>query len=49
VCGGTLVIADKRSAQCLNCEERFPLEEVTVEEGAELRPAESEPASAKAA
>ena len=31
-CGGMLVIADKRNAQCLNCEERFPLEKVTAEE-----------------
>ena len=31
-CGGMLVIADKRNAQCLNCEERFPLDKVTAEE-----------------
>lgn len=31
-CGGLLVIADKNSAQCLNCEERFPLEEVVQDE-----------------
>jgi DNA topoisomerase-1 len=34
-CGGMLVVSDKRNAQCLSCEERFPLEEVTVEEMAE--------------
>jgi DNA topoisomerase I len=31
-CGGLLVVADKRSAQCLECEERFPLDEVGSEE-----------------
>jgi DNA topoisomerase-1 len=31
-CGGLLVVADKKTAQCLNCEERFPLDEVTPEE-----------------
>jgi DNA topoisomerase-1 len=31
-CGGLLVMADKRNAQCLNCEERFPLDQVTPEE-----------------
>jgi DNA topoisomerase-1 len=31
-CGGMLVIADKRNARCLNCEERFPLDKVTAEE-----------------
>lgn len=31
-CNGMLVVADKRNAQCLNCEERFPLDEVTPEE-----------------
>ncbi len=31
-CGGLLVIADKNYAQCLNCEERFPLEEVVQDE-----------------
>ena len=35
-CGGMLVVADKQNAQCLNCEERFPLDEVIVEEVAEL-------------
>lgn len=32
-CGGLLVIADKRNAQCLQCETRFPLDEVMPEEG----------------
>lgn len=31
-CGGMLVMADKRNAQCLNCQERFDLEQVTPEE-----------------
>jgi DNA topoisomerase-1 len=31
-CGGLLVMADKRNAQCLNCEERFPLDQVTPDE-----------------
>jgi DNA topoisomerase I len=30
-CGGLLLVADKQNAQCLNCEERFPLDEVTAE------------------
>lgn len=34
-CGGMLVIADKRNAQCLNCEERFPLDEVMSDEAGE--------------
>jgi DNA topoisomerase I len=34
-CKGLLVIADKNNAQCLNCEERFSLDEVTVDEMAE--------------
>jgi len=34
-CGGMLVIADKNNAQCLNCEERFPLDQVSVDEVAE--------------
>jgi DNA topoisomerase I len=34
-CGGMLVVADKRNAQCLNCEERFDLEQVTPDETAE--------------
>jgi DNA topoisomerase-1 len=32
-CGGLLVIADKRNAQCLQCETRFPLDKVMPEEG----------------
>jgi DNA topoisomerase I len=31
-CGGLLVVADKQNAQCLNCEERFSLDEVALEE-----------------
>jgi DNA topoisomerase I len=31
-CGGLLVIADKQNAQCIACEERFPLDQVTVDE-----------------
>ncbi len=31
-CGGLLVIADKQNAQCLNCEERFPLDQVVMDE-----------------
>ena len=31
-CGGTLVIANKQSAQCLKCETMFPLHEVMKEE-----------------
>ncbi len=34
-CGGLLVVADKQNAQCLSCEERFPLEEATIEETAQ--------------
>jgi DNA topoisomerase I len=30
-CGGMLVIANKREAQCLNCEETFLLEEIVTE------------------
>lgn len=30
-CGGLLVIANKNFAQCLSCEEQFPLDEVMVE------------------
>jgi hypothetical protein len=29
------VIADKRNAQCLSCEERYPLDEITVDEMSE--------------
>ena len=32
-CGGLLVVADKRNAQCLQCEERFSLDEVSDEGG----------------
>ncbi len=35
VCGGLLVVADKRFAQCTQCEERFPLEQVSEDELAE--------------
>ncbi|MCX8062571.1 MAG: type I DNA topoisomerase [Anaerolineales bacterium] len=31
-CGGLLVIADKNNAQCLSCEERYPLDEVVQDE-----------------
>jgi DNA topoisomerase-1 len=31
-CGGLLVIADKHNAQCLNCEQRFSLDEVSSDE-----------------
>jgi DNA topoisomerase-1 len=34
-CGGLLVVADKQNAQCLSCEERFPLDKVSVDEMAE--------------
>jgi DNA topoisomerase-1 len=34
-CGGLLVVADKRNAQCLMCEERFPIDEVSVDETVE--------------
>lgn len=34
-CGGLLVIADKRNAQCLNCEETFPLDEVSEDTAVE--------------
>ena len=33
-CGGTLVIANKQSAQCLKCENMFPLDDVQREESA---------------
>jgi DNA topoisomerase-1 len=35
-CGGMLVVANKTQAQCLNCEEQFPLDKVSVEEAAEI-------------
>ncbi len=31
-CGGLLVVVDKNNAQCLDCEERFPLDEVVQDE-----------------
>ncbi|GAB4475189.1 MAG: type I DNA topoisomerase [Anaerolineales bacterium] len=31
-CGGLLVIGDKKHAQCVDCEERFPLDEVVQDE-----------------
>ena len=34
-CGGLLVVANKNFAQCTQCEEQFPLEQVSVEETAE--------------
>lgn len=34
-CGGMLVIADKNNAQCMNCEERYSLDSVTVDESVE--------------
>jgi DNA topoisomerase-1 len=34
-CGGLLVIADKHNAQCMKCEQRFSLEEVSSEESTE--------------
>lgn len=35
-CGGLLVVADKQNAQCLQCEERFPLDQVSVDEMADV-------------
>jgi DNA topoisomerase I len=35
-CGGMLVVANKNQAQCLSCENLFPLDQVTVEEAAEV-------------
>jgi len=34
-CGGLLVIADKRHAQCIQCEERYLLDEVIADEAVE--------------
>jgi DNA topoisomerase-1 len=34
-CGGMLVIADKHNAQCLNCNERFPVDEVMEDQSLE--------------
>ncbi|MBN1536074.1 MAG: type I DNA topoisomerase [Anaerolineales bacterium] len=31
-CGGMLVIADKKNAQCMDCEEKYSLDSVTVDE-----------------
>jgi DNA topoisomerase I len=31
-CGGLLVVMNKTTAQCLQCEEQFPLDQVTVDE-----------------
>jgi DNA topoisomerase-1 len=31
-CGGMLVVANKNTAQCLNCEEQFALDQIPVEE-----------------
>lgn len=33
-CGGLLVVANKNTAQCLKCQQQFPLDQVTVEETA---------------
>jgi len=35
-CGGLLVVANKNQAQCTQCENLFPLDQVTVEETAEV-------------
>ena len=35
-CGGMLVVANKNQAQCLSCEDLFPLDQVTAEEPAEV-------------
>jgi DNA topoisomerase-1 len=35
-CGGMLVVANKNQAQCLECQDLFPLDQVTVEESAEV-------------
>jgi len=35
-CGGLLVVADKQNAQCLQCEERFPLDQVVIEPADEM-------------
>ncbi len=36
-CGGMLVVANKNQAQCLQCETTFPLDQVTMEEAAEVQ------------
>jgi DNA topoisomerase-1 len=38
-CEGLLVVAGKNNAQCLDCEERFPLEQITGETAPESAPA----------
>ncbi|MBN2149342.1 MAG: type I DNA topoisomerase [Anaerolineales bacterium] len=35
-CGGMLVVANKHQAQCLSCEDLFPLDQVTVDDAAEV-------------
>jgi DNA topoisomerase-1 len=35
-CGGLLVVANKNQAQCLACQELFPLDQVTVDESAQI-------------
>ena len=35
-CGGLLVVANKKEAQCLYCQETFPLDQVTVDESAQI-------------
>ena len=35
-CGGLLVVANKNQAACLQCENLFPLDQVTVDEAAEV-------------
>jgi DNA topoisomerase-1 len=35
-CGGLLVVANKNQAQCLACEDLFPLDQVTVDESAQV-------------
>jgi DNA topoisomerase I len=35
-CGGLLVVANKNQAQCLQCQDLFPLDQVTLEETAEV-------------
>jgi DNA topoisomerase-1 len=37
-CGGLLVVANKNTAQCLQCEEQFPLDQVTAPEPTEEIP-----------
>jgi DNA topoisomerase-1 len=35
-CGGMLVVANKNQAQCLQCENLFPIDQVTIDETAEV-------------